>query len=99
METFWLSYRLEDDSSYSQRYDKLIETVDALSTKWWLEPSSFIVFASAVGIDTVAAKVKAAINPRTDIAVIGMPDFKSARLIGVSHDEDIFDLIPFIKKV
>jgi hypothetical protein len=95
--TFWLSFRLADDASYDRRYDELIDAVRQRASKWWLESSSFIVFASAHGIDSIAAAIKAAVNERTDVVIIGMPDFKSARLIG-GNDNDIFDLMPFIQR-
>jgi hypothetical protein len=41
--------------------------------------------------------VKQAIDPDVDIIVIGMPEFKSSRLIGAVADGDIFTLMPFIK--
>lgn len=99
MAAYWLSFRLESDNTYSERYDALVEAVRLQSSKWWLETSSFFVFESANGIDSVASKVKAAINPSKNIILLGMPDYKAARLIGASTDEDILSLMPFIKKV
>lgn len=100
METYWFSFHIENDSTYQQRYDRLIESIrDKLNGKWWLETTSFIIFQSNSNIDTIALAVKAAFNPNKDIAVIGMSDYKSARLIGASKDPDIYDLMPFIKKV
>jgi hypothetical protein len=75
-----------------------MDAVQSLASKWWLEPSSFIVFSSSSDISVVASRIKDAINTAKDIVIVGMPDYKSARLIGANHDNDIFDLIPFIKK-
>ena len=99
MATFWMTHRLEDDANYAQRYDNLVEAVRKISTKWWVEPTSFLLFSSERDIDGVAAVVKTAINPRVDMALIGMPDFKSARVVGASADQDLFELMPFTKKV
>jgi len=99
MATYWLSFRLTDDRTYSERYKNLTDTVQNLSTKWWVEASSFIVFASASSIDQIASAISDVIYIDTDVVILGMPEFKSARLIGHHEDEDIFELIPFIKKV
>ena len=98
MSVYWISFRINDDASYRQRYQNLMDAIQAISTKWWLEPTSFVLFESDRDIDGVAAMTKTAINPRIDTALIGMPDYKSARLVGVSTDQDIFFLMPFTKK-
>ncbi|MER8965662.1 hypothetical protein NKI25_08045 [Mesorhizobium sp. M0808] len=98
MATYWLSFRLQVDGTYNERYKNLTDTVRKLSTKWWVEASSFIVFASASEIDRIASAISDVIYNDTDVAILGMPDFKSARLIGHHEDNDIFELIPFIKK-
>lgn len=97
--TYWISFRLHDDNTYDKRYSDLVETIRKVSSTWWVEPSSFIVFGSEYDISTIAGSVKTAINPDTDMTLIGMPDYKSARLIGVNEDEDIVKLIPFVKKL
>lgn len=100
MATYWLSFRIADDAGYSDRYDKLIETVKALKTgnNWWFETTSFFIFDSEHNADGIAASVKKAISPTVDIAILGMTDFKTARAIGAVKDQDIFTLVPFMKK-
>lgn len=97
MATYWMNFRIKDDKTYSDRYDALMTAIGDISTGHWADTTSFIVFASAEKMDSVAETLKNAINPDTDLIVIGMPDFKIARLIGETQDNDIFDLIPFIK--
>lgn len=99
METFWISFRIADTNTYNDRYEALIETIRSVASKWWLEPSSFIVFSSSQKIDNIAASLKEAIDPEIDLAILGMPDYKSVRLVGLTEDPDIFKLIPFAKKV
>lgn len=99
MATHWLTFRLEDNATYSDRYDALIETIRERSSKWWLETSAFLLFDTGYTIDQIATDVKGVIDPNRDIILIGMPEFKSARLIGNSQDRDLFDLVPFVKKV
>jgi hypothetical protein len=97
--TYWLTFRIHDDASYEQRRDRLYEAIRTIASKWWVEPTSFIAFASTQSADAIAARIKSAFNPKTDLALLGMSDYKAARLIGNSEDSDIFDLTPFLKRV
>jgi hypothetical protein len=98
MAVYWISFRLHEDSTYDDRYKKLYAAAQKIGSKWWVDTSAFIVLDSAQSVDQVAAAVKAAIGPN-DVALIGMPEFKTARLIGQTKDQDIFELMPFTKKV
>jgi hypothetical protein len=66
---------------------------------WWCETTAFYIFEADSTIDAVAGAVKRAFNPQTDLAVVGMPEFKSGRVVGKLDDQDIFKLVPFMKKV
>ncbi len=98
-ETYWLTFRIHDDATYEARRDKLYAAIDGVSSSWWIESTSFIAFASSQSADTIAGKIKASFNPATDLALLGMIGFKTSRLIGKSEDSDIYELIPFLKKV
>jgi hypothetical protein len=98
MASYWTTFRIHNDASYRTRYDNLVEAVRSISSKWWVDPTSFLLFESSKDINGVAAAVKAAINTGTDMALIGMPDFKDARLVGQTGDQDLFALMPFAKK-
>lgn len=100
-DTYWLSFRIHEDAGYSDAYEALIASVKKHVTngKWWFETTSFYVFGSTSTIDAIAASVKAGIRPDRDLVVIGKPDYKTGRVIGKCEDQDIFSLIPFMKKV
>lgn len=98
MAVYWTTFRIHNDASYRTRYDALVEAIRVISKKWWVDPTSFLLFESDKSIDGVAAAVKEAINSATDMALIGMPDFKDARAVGHTHDQDLFALMPFAKK-
>ena len=98
MSAYWLTFRLADDPDYAERYDRLIEVVRQITQRWWVESTSFVLFESALSIDEVATKIKGALNTAKDLALIGMPDFKSARLVGASQDAALFNLMPFTKR-
>ena len=98
MAAYWMTFRINDDPGYAERYDGLIEAIRKLAERWWVESTSFILFESALSIDEVATIVKAEVDPTEDLALIGMPDYKSARAVGAVTDGDLFTLMPFTKK-
>lgn len=98
MASYWVTFRLERTSTYGIRHEALTQAVAGLGPRWWTEPTSFILFESVASIDEVAEVVKDAIDPAIDMALVGMPDYKSARVIGHLEDNDLFELMPFTKK-
>jgi hypothetical protein len=103
MATYWLTFRLHEEkvsgSSYEQRYKALNDAIDKLSSMWWIEPTSFILFESTQGIDAIAAACKKAIAPTHDVVLLRDLDTKSAVLVGTALDSDVYKLIPYLKKV
>jgi hypothetical protein len=98
MATYWVTFRLKDDATYSDRYDKLSKVIDQLCDGWWVEPTSFFLFECDDTIDTIAGKVKAAINTRTDVVLISMPHVKAARIVGTpDYGDTLRSLLPFAK--
>lgn len=95
---YFVAFRLKQDSTREARYAALEGALaDASGGKWWKDPTSFIVFQSTLTIDQIATLVSDAIRETTDIAVIGMPEVKSARVVGVVEDDDLFELWDWIK--
>jgi hypothetical protein len=103
MAIYWLTFRLHEEkisgSSYEQRYQALYRAVEKLATKWWGEPTSFIAFESAASISTIATACRAAIAPTHDVVLIRLMDRQSAILVGKAENQDIFKLMPYLKKV
>jgi hypothetical protein len=99
MNTYWVTFRLHDGNDYSYRYKLLTDEIQSLATggKWWLEPTSFVAFSSSFDIDTVAARIAGTISKSLDLVLVGMSDYKSARVIGANGDNDIYDLMPFAR--
>jgi len=97
---YWVTFRIAEKRNYEGRYEDLLNTLKALSGgMWWVEPTSFALFASDHDIDTIAEEVKSSFDPEMDLALIGMPDFKTARAVGAIKDKDLFQFMPFTKKV
>jgi hypothetical protein len=94
-----LRFRIHESGNSQERRDDLYAALNDLSSMLWVEPTSFVAFESDSSADSIAAKVKAAIDSSIDLALLGMTDFRTAKLIGASEDTDIFQLIPFLKRI
>ena len=100
MATYWLTFRIHDTGNPDARRDALYEAIGKVTSEWWVEPTSFIAFDSGSDIDSLAAKAKSVINTNVDLVLIGMTDYKSARLVGSSDDfKTLLKLFPFVKRV
>lgn len=103
MTVYWLTFRLHEETmsgrSYEQRYEALYKAVDEHSSKWWLDPTSFIALESQFGIGTIAAACKAAIAPSHDLVLIREMNTKSALLVGHTTSNTIFELMPYLKNL
>lgn len=100
MTMYWLTFRLEKNHDYANRYDKLTKEIEKhYTSQFWDEPTSFYIFDSALGIDQIAANLKKVINTRVDIVMIRKLDNKEARIIGTPLDPDIFTLVQYAKQV
>lgn len=98
MAVFWITFRIADDDTYVERYTALVDAIKGNSSKFWEEATSFILFESAQNMAGITERVKAAIDDSRDLVLIGMPDFKSATVIGPVADQDLFKLMSFTKK-
>lgn len=97
---YWVTFRIAERSNSGARYQALMDSLREITKgPWWVESTSFVLFRSDLDIDDVALTVAACIDSTMDLALVGMPDFKSARAIGHTTDPDLFELMPFTKKL
>ncbi len=104
MAVFWITFRISEKTvsgrSYETRYTDLVEAIQtsAAGTKYWQEPTSFLAFESIHPIETLAARFKAKIAPSYDLFLLRQMDVKDAMICGQFDDQDIFTLMPYLKK-
>lgn len=102
---YWLNFRLAEVNTtkgdYQKRYENLVEALQRLvSGAWWVEGTSLVVFRCSKSIDDIVAAIKGPIAENLDIVVIGMPYWKTMRLIGAAKDAATLQaLVDFMKKV
>jgi len=103
MAVYWLTFRISDEiiggRDWDDRYKALMKEVyDRSGDDWWVDPTSFAVFDCNSSISTLASAFKAAIAPSKDLVLLRRMDEKAARIIGKTDDDDIFQLMPYLKK-
>lgn len=95
---YWVTFRIEEINDDAARRKALTEAIsDCANGSWWKDPTSFVLFQSDLAIGVIAAHLKSVIDEDTDIVVVGMPNVKSARVIGNVVDDDLFELWDWIK--
>jgi hypothetical protein len=98
-ETYWLTFRIHDDAGYDDRRQALYDAIDKIADLWWPEPTSFLLFRTEQNMAQVCAAVLRSINTKVDLAVVGMPEYKSMRAIGnLKHYDSLVALVPFVKQ-
>lgn len=101
MAVMWISFRIADvtvaGKSYDDRLNALIEALQGVGTQWWDQTTSFIVVETANTVGDVAGRIKAALAPSVDLALIRAMDSKDARIIGNNADDDIYVIMPYLK--
>jgi hypothetical protein len=99
MAVYWVTFRIADQGNSAARYELIRAALgDLAGGKWWVEPTSFVMFECEQPINTVAGHISAAINNETDVALVSTLNGSSARLIGASEDPDIFKFMPQAKE-
>jgi hypothetical protein len=69
------------------------------ATSLWAEPTSFIAFSSEKSISSIANACKDVIAPSHDLFLIRAMNNKSAFICGKNDDQNLFILMPYLKKI
>lgn len=95
--TYWISYTLESDDRYDERYSALMLEIAVQTGIEWNENTSFVVAESPLDIASLSSKLKAIIDISVDRIVIRRMDAKIARYIGNFDDlTTLLKLMPYI---
>ena len=98
MAGYWISFRIDTEfGDYAERYDDLMEAIKGNASRWWDDTTSFLAFETPDNIDRIMAKVISAIDEEHDIALVRAMDSKDAQIYGVIEDQDIFQIMPYLK--
>lgn len=95
----FVAFRLKNDATYETRREQLIDSVrENAIAKWWPPLTSVIVFPCNLQPRELAARLKPAINERTDLLVVGSLTHKEFVIIGDHEDDDIYEFCDFAKR-
>ena len=104
MTKYLLTFRIHDETVAGlqpyERRNALYGIVDEMSSQWWLEPTSFMLFESENDIDALAGACKAAIAPSVDLVLIRKLDAGTARVMGKIDDPTtLAQMMPYVSRV
>lgn len=96
MPVYWISYRLERDGDYDQRYKDLVDAIDAASTSEWQETTSFHIVESDLTAQNLARTLKVGLDPARDRLLVRRMDGPHARYFGKFSDlKTLLALMPY----
>ena len=94
MGVFCLSFRLHDDSGRSERQFALMRAVQAVKLRFWDRTDSFIVFETSHGLEFLAARLTAQVDPSKDLLLLLEIDNPAGVICGKNSDPDILKMLP-----
>lgn len=97
---YWINFRLGEGGEQAARRDALDSVLSKLAGPQdarWTVTDGFLLLQSVYPLGTVATRIKAAIDPAADMAVIGMLGFDKGWVLGEVEDPRIFDMAPGMK--
>lgn len=103
MAVYWLTFRIKEEIidgwTPQERRDALYTAVREIGDqKWWIEPTSFVLFGSSHPLSMIAEHCKLAIAEDDDLVLIRALDRKDAVILGTAEDADLFDFMPYCKR-
>lgn len=100
MAVFLVSFDLKYDDDYSDRYSSFMEQVKK-GGKWWADTTSFVAVETDETIDTFCNRIylQSKFNGTKDLYLVLDANVKSGRVRGALKDQDLFKLLPFVKKL
>jgi len=100
MSVYVVSFELKYEDTYSARYDSFMEQVKKTSP-WWAENTSTVVVKTDETIDDFCHRIyyDSSIIESKDRFLVLDADVRSGRVRGPVQDDDLFRLLPFVKKL
>jgi len=94
-----VSFRVADQHNWEGRYAAVEAAIRTASERHWKDTSSFYVIESALDARALAVRLKNYIDPNSDIVLIRSLESRTAFVIGAVHDEALFALMPYCKRI
>jgi len=97
MAVYAVSFDLEYDSTYQDRYTTFMEQVK-MGGAWWADTTSFVVVRTGETIDPFCTRIytQSGFNSAKDLYLVCDTEKLSARIRGKFKDKDIFKLMPYL---
>jgi hypothetical protein len=97
MPVYAVSFDLEYDSTYHDRYTSFMEQVKK-GGDWWADTTSFVAVRTSETIDNFCSRIwsMSGFNSAKDLYLVLDTEKLSARIRGKIKDRDIFKLMPYL---
>jgi hypothetical protein len=97
MPVYAVSFDLEYDSTYQDRYTSFMEQVKK-GGEWWADTTPFVVVRTSETIDNFCSRIwsMSSFNGAKDLYLVVDTEKMSARIRGKLKDRDIFKLMPYL---
>jgi len=100
MADYWVSFRIENDRAYEERYQAFREAIDKATTKYWAETTSFYLASSHMEIDQFARVISAPLLANKDKLVVRYLAKDGSIYYGkIDHLDILKQFLPNIKKL
>lgn len=102
MEEYWVTFRIESNTSYEKRYQSLLDAMVSVKGKnaSWGESTSFWLIKSNLTIDQLAENLTSGLDAKTDLLVCRCLAKDNSRYFGSVQDlKVLLDFLPKIKRI
>lgn len=94
--TYWLTFRINDDAGADARRRALNNFIDNLSVRQnYKEPTSFIIFETKAEYSQILRGIDEIISENVDVVIVGAVNGRNVVLLGAAkHIGDLKAMIP-----
>ena len=97
MAATWISFRIAHRGNYDERYTNLMDTLKSLGGRYWDDTTSFVVVDTELSVQSVMDRIRGDVDSVYDLVLVRRMDNKDALILGIVEDDDIFELMPYLK--
>jgi hypothetical protein len=97
MAIYAVSFDLEYDTTYQERYRSFMEQVKK-GSDWWADTTSFVVVQTSETIDSFCSRIwtQSGFSSSKDLYLVFDTEKLSARIRGKIKNRQIFKLMPYL---
>jgi hypothetical protein len=99
MAVLMVSFRIEEVGNDDQRRRELCAAIESMGLRHWKDTTSFYLIEADASPRELASTLKDYIDTAEDIVLVRSMESKTAFVAGFVRDSDLFELMPYCKRV